>query len=76
MSAIGQVNAVLFEHLFMQIIFTVTEHQERIATQQQHPSDPNRSNQPDNEIIFYRIEKLGFTVGQSLIDRYFKIPIK
>lgn len=53
-----QTNAVALQHLFMQIVFKALEDSKASA------EDP-----PDQEAAFYRIEQLGFQVGQRLLER-------
>lgn len=53
------VNAVLFEHLFMELVFHTLD-----------TSHPDDSNEPDHEIAFYKIERIGFTIGQRVVERF------
>ena len=53
-------NETLFKVLFMQLI--------DVSLQQSIPED-SEIPKPDQELAFYRIERIGFQVGQRLIDR-------
>lgn len=55
----GQVNEVLFEHLFMEIVYHHIEQ-----------SKIEGHGQPDYDLAFYQIERIGFTMGQRIIERY------
>lgn len=53
-------NETLFKLLFVQLI--------EISLRQSVPDDSEEP-QPDQELVFYRIERIGFQVGQRLADR-------
>ena len=53
-------NDTLFKVLFVQLI--------EISLKQSIPDD-SEIPQPDQELAFYRIERIGFQVGQRLINR-------
>lgn len=53
-----QMNAVALQHLFMQIVFKALE-----------DSKASTEDPPDQEAAFYRIEQLGYQVGQRLLER-------
>lgn len=54
----SQVNAALFHQFFMQLVFKA------LLDSKSSPQDP-----PDQEAAFYRIEQLGYQVGQRLVER-------
>ncbi|PJF17459.1 hypothetical protein PSACC_02761 [Paramicrosporidium saccamoebae] len=56
MSGVDQVNAVAFNLLFMQVAFKALE-------------DSKTEDEHDHEAAFYRIEQLGYQVGQRLVER-------
>lgn len=56
---VGQVNSTLFEHLFMELVYYTLDN-----------SVGEDSAEPDHEIAFYKIERIGFTNGQRIIERY------
>lgn len=67
MSVLGspQVNSTILQLLFMQIVFSALEESSpRNAQGAISNADP-----PDYEVAFYTVEKLGFQVGQRLIER-------
>lgn len=53
-----QVNEVLFEHLFQEIVYYILDH-----------SCPDANTEPDHEIAFYKIERIGFHNGQRIIEK-------
>lgn len=54
-----EVSEVLFEHLFQEIVNHIVDH-----------SNEDGSEEPDHEIAFYKIERLGFSMGQRLAERH------
>lgn len=58
MSSAAQVNTVVLQLLFMQVIQKALE-----------DSRPSGADIPDQEAAFYRIEQLGFNAGQRLVER-------
>ena len=53
-------NDTLFKLLFVQLI--------ELSLNQSIPDD-SEIRKPDQELAFYRIERIGFQVGQRLVDR-------
>lgn len=54
-----QVNEQMFEYLFMEVVnYTLNN------------SVSKETNEPDQEITFYKIERLGFAVGTRIMERY------
>lgn len=58
-SEMGLINEVLLEHLFMEIVFHTLDN-----------SLQEDSTEPDQEMAFYKIERIGFNIGQRIIEMY------
>jgi hypothetical protein len=56
------INETLLEHLFMEIMFHTLD-----------TSLQEDSNEPDQEMAFYKMERIGFTIGQRIIEMYCEV---
>lgn len=56
------VNEILCEHLFMQIVFYAVD-----QARADHPDLPEKD---INDMAFYKVERIGFSMGERLIEKY------